>query len=72
MQRSSSGLQSGSPPVATTTIFSVLGGVFGYLIGLFLWDLLGEPIIHFYNLEEKFNMFKENIRRENKFRTRYW
>ena len=43
-----------------TTIFSVLGGAFGYLIGLFLWDLLGEPIIHFYNLEEKFNMFKEN------------
>ena len=43
-----------------TTIFSVLGGVFGYLIGVFLWDLLGEPIIHFYNLEEKFDMFKEN------------
>ena len=43
-----------------TTIFSVLGGAFGYLIGLFLWDLLGEPIINFYNLEEKFDMFKEN------------
>ena len=43
-----------------TTIFSVLGGVFGYLIGVFLWDFLGEPIIHFYNLEEKFDMFKEN------------
>ena len=43
-----------------TTIFSVLGGVFGYFIGVFLWDLLGEPIINFYNLEEKFDMFKEN------------
>ena len=43
-----------------TTIFSILGGLFGYMIGVFLWDLLGEPIINFYNLQEKFGIFKDN------------
>lgn len=33
------------------TIFSVLGGVFGYLIGSIFFDTLGVKIIEFYHLE---------------------
>ena len=43
-----------------TTIFSVLGGVLGYLIGVFLWETIGQYIIEFYHLEEKFLTFKDN------------
>ena len=42
------------------TVFSVLGGLFGYAIGIFLWEILGEPIINFYNLQEEFDTFKNN------------
>jgi len=42
-----------------TTIFSVLGGILGYFIGLFLWDVVGEKIINIYNLETNFNYFKD-------------
>ena len=38
--------------VATTT--SVLGGIFGYLIGYFLFDQIGWPILEFYHLQDKF------------------
>ena len=31
-----------------TTFFSVLGGILGYIIGLFFWDLLGIKIVDFY------------------------
>ena len=41
-----------------TTITSVLGGVFGYLIGYFLFEQLGQPIIDFYNAAEKFDAMK--------------
>jgi len=33
-----------------TTIFSVLGGFLGYLIGAVFFDIVGKPIIEFYNL----------------------
>jgi len=33
---------------------SVAGGIVGYLFGFFLYDLLGRPIIEFYNLTEEF------------------
>ncbi|MGI9311447.1 MAG: YqaA family protein [bacterium] len=36
------------------TVASVLGGVFGYGIGYFLFDQLGEPIINFYHANERF------------------
>ena len=36
-----------------TTIFSVLGGVFGYGIGMIFFDLAGEPLVRLYNLEEQ-------------------
>lgn len=34
------------------TISSVLGGLFGYLIGWGFWEVLGEPIVNFYNGQE--------------------
>ena len=43
-----------------TTVFSVLGGILGYLIGVFLWETIGQYIIEIYHLEEKFNIFKDN------------
>ena len=42
------------------TLFSVLGGVLGYFIGVFLWDTLGQAIINMYHLNEQFNLFKED------------
>ena len=32
-----------------TTFFSILGGILGYLIGMFFWDIIGENIVEFYN-----------------------
>ena len=34
-----------------TTIFSVLGGLFGYLIGFVFFEAIGTSIVSFYNLE---------------------
>ena len=42
------------------TFFSVLGGIFGYFIGVFLWDTIGQIIIEFYHLENQFDLFKKN------------
>lgn len=36
------------------SIGSVLGGMFGYLVGLEFYDLLGKPIIHFYGVEHQY------------------
>jgi len=40
------------------TITSVLGGLFGYLIGYFFFDQFGQPIIDFYHAGEKFESMK--------------
>ena len=32
-----------------TTFFSILGGILGYLIGMFFWDVVGIKIIDLYN-----------------------
>tara|TARA_B100000963_G_C22572176_1_gene646665 strand:+ start:37 stop:642 length:606 start_codon:yes stop_codon:yes gene_type:complete len=42
------------------TIFSVLGGVFGYLIGAFFFEI-GMQIMTFYSYEEKLINLKENL-----------
>ena len=42
------------------TFFSVLGGIFGYFIGVFLWDTIGQSIIDFYHLENQFDVFRNN------------
>jgi membrane protein YqaA with SNARE-associated domain len=36
-----------------TTIFSVLGGLFGYAIGALFFDVAGEGVVAFYGLEEE-------------------
>lgn len=41
------------------TIFSVLGGVFGYLIGMYLFEPLARPIIEFYHYESAFERLQE-------------
>lgn len=37
------------------TIGSVLGGIFGYYIGLTLFETIGNPILEFYHLQSKFD-----------------
>ena len=50
------------------TIFSVLGGIFGYLIGIFFFDV-GIQIINFYGYEDKVNSLKESLTQGNNFYT---
>ena len=42
------------------TIFSVLGGILGYLIGAFFFDI-GMQIMNFYGYEGKLNSLKNNL-----------
>lgn len=44
------------------TIASVLGGYFGYLIGLSFFDLIAKPLLEFYGYMEKFLQFQEYYR----------
>ncbi|OYW55903.1 MAG: cytochrome B [Hyphomicrobium sp. 32-62-53] len=39
------------------TVGSVLGGLLGYAIGYFLFDLVGQPILGFYGYGDKFQEF---------------
>jgi membrane protein YqaA with SNARE-associated domain len=41
-----------------TTMASVLGGLFGYLIGMYLYTQIGERVIEFYHAEETFDDIK--------------
>jgi membrane protein YqaA with SNARE-associated domain len=41
------------------TIGSVIGGVFGYAIGFFFFQQLGEPILRFYGKAEGFGQFAQ-------------
>ena len=41
-----------------TTLASVLGGIFGYFIGYFLFEELGQPLIELYNAQDKFAQTK--------------
>ena len=43
-----------------TTIFSVLGGILGYFIGAFFFEL-GMEIMNFYGYEDKLTNFKNNL-----------
>ena len=42
---------------AVATAGSVLGGYFGYAIGAFFFDTLGQPLLAVYGYEEKFQSF---------------
>lgn len=44
---------------AICTLASVAGGVFGYGIGQFLFDAVGQPVIAFYGYETQFAHFQE-------------
>ena len=48
---------------ALTTLWSVLGGVAGYLIGMFLFGLVAEPIIQFYDAQAGFNSAREQFQK---------
>lgn len=41
------------------TLTSVLGGILGYAIGMFLYSSIGITIIEFYGMAELFNSFQE-------------
>ena len=41
------------------TIASVLGGAFGYAIGVFFFDLIAWPILTFYGYMHQFDVFKD-------------
>jgi membrane protein YqaA with SNARE-associated domain len=43
---------------AICTVGSVLGGLLGYAIGLYLFDTIGQPILDFYGYGEKFSSFQ--------------
>ena len=43
---------------AVATVASVLGGLLGYYIGAVLFDVLGRPVLEFYNALEKFEGFR--------------
>ncbi len=42
---------------AIATVASVIGGVFGYLIGAFLFEQLAMPILQFYGYDQQFEQF---------------
>lgn len=42
------------------TAASVLGGYLGYFIGFYLYDLVAQPVLEFYNHLEHFETFKEH------------
>ncbi len=42
-----------------TVVTSVLGGMLGYAIGMFLWESVGIRIIQFYNLMDQYYVFRE-------------
>ena len=48
------------------TIFSVLGGIFGYLIGAFFFDI-GIKIVTFYSYENKLIDLKNNLMNSDSF-----
>ena len=44
---------------ALTTIFSVLGGMFGYLLGAVAFDSIGRPVLELYGLMGGFDRLRE-------------
>ena len=44
---------------ALATVSSVIGGVFGYMIGYFLFEAVGTPILNFYNGADEFAGFTQ-------------
>lgn len=47
--------------IGISVIFSVLGGIAGYLLGLLFYDTIGKPILEIYNLTANFDAFAQEI-----------
>ncbi len=43
---------------AVATVASVIGGYFGYLIGVYAFDLIAKPLLTFYGYMEQFDVFR--------------
>lgn len=47
------------------TLFSILGGIAGYVVGFFLFDTIGTKIVDFYGLEKEFlqvqSIYQSNV-----------
>jgi membrane protein YqaA with SNARE-associated domain len=48
---------------AVCTVASVLGGILGYIIGYFLFEAIGRPILDFYGYQEEFQRFADAYNR---------
>lgn len=44
---------------AVCTAASILGGIFGYAIGYFLWDSIGQWLVNLYHMEAKVEALRE-------------
>src|SRR4029078_6209415 len=42
---------------AVCSVASVIGGIFGYLIGYFLYEAIGRPIVGFFRLQDEVARF---------------
>ncbi|MEZ5757961.1 MAG: YqaA family protein [Emcibacteraceae bacterium] len=40
------------------SVSSLFGGIFGYIIGAYFFDLIGQPIVDFYHLQSQFERFR--------------
>lgn len=43
-----------------TTIMSVIGGAFGYILGVFFFDVYGEQVLRYFDAHDTFELIKEN------------
>ena len=41
---------------------SITGAIFAYFIGMYFFDLIGKPIIEFYNFQNELDTFSQNIK----------
>ena len=41
---------------------SITGAIFPYFIGMYFFDLIGKPIIEFYNFQNELDTFSQNIK----------
>jgi membrane protein YqaA with SNARE-associated domain len=48
---------------ALCTLGSVLGGMFGYMLGFRFFDLIGEPLVRFYSAEEQYAQLRDLYQR---------
>ncbi len=40
------------------SVSSLLGGIFGYMIGAYFFEIIGQPIVDFYHLQAQFERFQ--------------